>query len=94
MGAPSRAARKTTAEWKTTPPPSGRAGGEPGARPGAVTSDSTRAAVFLGVVALVLRFGEDVPITALATPIIIVAGVILLVLVLTELRAYRRWTLH
>ena len=59
-----------------------------------MASDSTRAAIFLGVVALVLRFGEDVPIAALATPIIIVAGVVLLVLVLAELRAYRRWTLH
>lgn len=59
-----------------------------------MASDSTRAAIFLAVIALVLRFGEDVSIAALATPIIIVAGVVLLVLALAEFRAYRRWTLH
>lgn len=59
-----------------------------------MTTDGTRAAVFLGVVALVLRYGEDLSVAALAAPIIVVAGVILLVLILAELRAYRRWSLH
>lgn len=57
-------------------------------------ADSTRAAIFLGVVALVLRFGEDVSVAAVATPIIVVAGVVLLVLILVELRVSRRWSLH
>ena len=60
----------------------------------AVTTDSARAAVLLGVVALVLRYGEDLSVTALATPIIIVAGIVLLVLILAELRTSRRWSLH
>jgi hypothetical protein len=42
----------------------------------------------------VLRYGEDLSVAALAAPIIVVAGVILLVLILAELRAYRRWSLH
>ena len=59
-----------------------------------MTTDAARGAIFLGVVALVLRYGEDFTVAALATPIIVVAGVILLVLILSELRAYRRWSLH
>jgi len=96
MGAPSRAVMKTTASaWKARPPsPPGADGGAPRATPGGVITDGTRAAIFLGVVALVLRYGEDISVAALAAPIIVVAGVILLVLILAELRAYRRWSLH
>ncbi len=58
-------------------------------------TDSARAAILIGVVALVLRFGEDLSVAALAAPIIVViAGVVLVVLLLAELRAYRRWSLH
>jgi hypothetical protein len=38
--------------------------------------------------------GEDLRVASLATPIIAVAGVVLVVLAVADLRAYRRWTLH
>ena len=57
-------------------------------------TDSTRAVIFLGVVALLLRFGEDLSVAALAAPIIVIAGAVLVVLLLAELRTYRRWSLH
>ena len=57
-------------------------------------TDLARAAIFFGVVALVMRFGEDLSVASLAAPIIAVAGVVLVVLAVAELRAYRRWTLH
>ena len=41
-----------------------------------------------------MRFGEDLSVARLATPIIAVAGVVLVVLAVAELRTYRRWTLH
>ena len=41
-----------------------------------------------------MRFGEDLSVASLATPIIAVAGVVLVVLAVAELRASRRWTLH
>jgi hypothetical protein len=41
-----------------------------------------------------MRFGEGLSVASLATPIIAVAGVVLVVLAVAELRAYRRWTLH
>jgi hypothetical protein len=37
---------------------------------------------------------DAINVATLATPIIVVAGVVLVVLGLAELRAYRRWTLH
>lgn len=96
MGAPSRATMKmTTPARKTSPPsPRGQDGGARKAPADAVGTDSARAAIFLGVVALVLRFGEDVSVAALAAPILVVAGVVLLVLILAELRVSRRWSLH
>jgi hypothetical protein len=59
-----------------------------------VTANGTRAAIFIAIVALVLQFGEDFSVAALAAPILVVAGAILVVLALAELRAYRRWSLH
>jgi|GEM_PF-1860077 len=50
--------------------------------------------MFFGIVALVVRVGEDMSVARLATPIIAVAGVVLVLLAIAELRAYRRWTLH
>ena len=49
---------------------------------------------FLGAVALAIRFGEEVPIAALAAPIVVVAGVVLVFLVIAERKARRRWSLR
>jgi hypothetical protein len=62
--------------------------------PGTWTTDVGRALAFLGAVALVIRFGEEIPITALAAPIVVVAGVVLVLLVIAERRAHRRWSLR
>ena len=62
--------------------------------PGTWTTDAARAVAFLGAVALVVRLGEEVPIATLAAPILVVAGVVLVVLVIAEHRARRRWSLR
>jgi hypothetical protein len=48
----------------------------------------------LGAVALVIRFAGDLPVTALALPILGVTGVMLVGHMVVEYRARRRWTLH
>ena len=95
MGARSRASRtKTASSWAASRPESSEPESGKRARADAVITDLTRAVIFFGIVALVMRFGEDLDVASLATPIIAVAGVVLVVLAVAELRAYRRWTLH
>ena len=95
MGARSRASRtKTAPSWAESRPGGSEPASGKKARADAVITDLTRGAIFFGVVAVVLRFGEDLSVASLATPIIAVAGVVLVVLAVAELRAYRRWTLH
>ena len=95
MGARSRASKtRTTSSWAESRPESSEPESGRKARADAVITDLTRAAIFFGIVALVVRIGEDLSVVRLATPIIAVAGVVLVVLAVAELRAYRRWTLH
>ena len=93
MGARSRASRtKTTSSWAASRPESEPESGKK-ARADAVFTELTRAAIFFGIVALVVRVAENLSVASLATPIIAVAGVVLVLLAVAELRAYRRWTL-
>ena len=62
--------------------------------PAAWTTDAARVVGFFGAVALVVRLGEEVPIATLAAPILVVAGVVLVVLVIAERKAHRRWSLR
>lgn len=95
MDARGRASKtKTASSWAASRPDGSEPASGKKARADAVITDLTRAAVFLGIVALVIRFGEDLDVASLATPIIAVAGVVLVVLAVAELRAYRRWSLH
>lgn len=95
MGARSRASKtRTTSSWAASRPESSEPESGRKVRAGAVFTDLTRAAVFFGIAALVVRIGEDLSVARLATPIIAVAGVVLVLLAVAELRAYRRWTLH
>ena len=95
MGARSRASKtKTTSRWAASRPESSEPESGKRARADAVITDLTRAAIFFGIVALVVRLGEGWSVASLATPIIAVVGVVLVLLAVAELRAYRRWTLH
>jgi Flp pilus assembly protein TadB len=95
MGARSRASKtKTMSSWAGNRPDGSEPESRKKARADAVFTDLTRAAIFFGIVALVVRVGEDLSVARLATPIIAVAGVVLVLLAIAELRAYRRWTLH
>ena len=75
-------------------PEAGERAGGPEKRSGTWMTDAVRAGVFLGAVVLLVRFGEELSLAALATPIIVVASVALVWLLISEFRAYRRWTLH
>ena len=95
MGARSRASRtKTPSSWAASRPESSEPESGTKARADGVFTDLTRAAIFFGIVVLVVRVSEDLSVASLATPIIAVAGVVLVLLAVAELRAYRRWTLH
>lgn len=95
MDARGRASKtKRASSWAASPPGGSEPASGKKARADAGITDLTRAAIFFGIVALVVRFGEDLSVASLATPIIAVAGVVLVVLAVAELRAYRRWTLH
>jgi Flp pilus assembly protein TadB len=96
MDARSRAATmRRMPSWKTRPPADSSSADEARKRlPEGIGSDSARAASFLVVVALLIRVGDTLPITALAAPLITVAGVVLVAMLVAELRARRRWTLR
>ena len=68
--------------------PAGAKGGPP------IVTEALRGALVLGAVALVIRIAGDLPVTALAFPILGVTVVMLVGHLVVEYRARRRWTLH
>src|SRR4026207_192861 len=68
--------------------PAGAKGGPP------IVTEAVRGAMVLGAFALVIRFGGDLPVTAVALPILGVTLVMLVGHMVVEYRARRRWTLH
>ena len=94
MGVRKASRTKTASNWAASRPDGSEPASGKRVRADAVTTDLARAAIFFGIVALVMRFGEDLSVARLVTPIIAVAGVVLVVLAVAELRTYRRWTLH
>ena len=89
-----RRASRTKSNWAASRPDGSAPASGKTARAVAVITDLTRAAIVFGILALVMRFGEDLSVAGLATPILAVAGVVVVVLAVAELRAHRRWTLH
>ena len=75
MGARSRASRrKTTSSWAASRPESSEPESGKRAPADGVFTDLTRAAIFFGIVALVVGVGEDLSVASLATPIIAVSA--------------------